>query len=311
MKKEIAAYFEFSKRERTGILLLLLVILILMLMPLTYPLFVKEKVTDHSQFFKEVAALKLKAVDTINRYGHQKNYANNDGTGYKKEWNTPAILFAFDPNTLPEEGWVKLGVRQRTAAGIRKYVSKGGKFRKPEDIGKIWGLNEETVKRLLPYVSIKEAPANYQRSDQFPPTYSKRSYTPVKVDINLGDTAAYISLPGIGSKLANRIVNFRERLGGFYSIEQVGETFGLPDSTFQKIRPMLVFTKVPLRKLNLNSATLEELKAHPYIRYQLANIIVQYRVQHGNYTTVADLKKIMVIDEKMLAKIEPYLKVDP
>lgn len=308
MKKEIATYFEFSKRERNGIIGILMLVLVLALLPLTYSFFIRDAVTDPADFFDEVAALKVKQEDST---GYRPYTSNTKQNHYEKQSLQPATLFAFDPNTLPEEGWIKLGVRERTAAGIRKYISKGGKFRKPEDIGKIWGLNEEMIKRLLPYVSIKEVPANYHRSDAFSSTYPKRSYTPVKVDINLGDTAAYISLPGIGSKLANRIVNFRERLGGFYSIEQVGETFGLPDSTFQKIRPMLTFTKVPLKQLNLNTATLEELKGHPYIRYQLGNIILQYRVQHGSYALVADLKKIMVIDEKLFAKIEPYLKVNP
>lgn len=307
MKRDIATYFEFSKRERNGIIWVLVLVLILALLPLTYSFFIRDQVSDPAEFFKEVEALKVKK-DSAGYHAYTPNSKQNH---YESHPGSPATLFAFDPNTLPEEGWVKLGVRERTAAGIRKYISKGGKFRKPEDIAKIWGLNEEMVKRLLPYVSIKDAPVSYHRSEQFSPTYSKRSYTPVKVDINLGDTSAYISLPGIGSKLANRIVNFRERLGGFYSIEQVGETFGLPDSTFQKIRPMLLFTPVPLRQLNLNTATLEALKAHPYIRYQLGNIIFQYRVQHGNYATVADLKKIMVIDEKLFAKIEPYLKVNP
>ena len=308
VKKEIAAYFEFSKKERTGIILVLMLVLLMALLPLVFPYFIKKSAGDPSAFFNEVAALKLKEVDS-NAYTYSKDKGYNNYSHYKNEIPAAAVLFAFDPNTLPEEGWVKLGVREKTAAGIRKYVSKGGRFRRPEDIGKIWGLNEEMVKRLLPYVSIKENAGTYQHSNNFS-TYKSGTYKQLKIDINLADTTAYISLPGIGSKLANRIVNFRERLGGFHSIGQVGETFGLPDSTFQKIRPMLLFSNVPLRQINLNTATMEELKAHPYIRWQLGNIIFQYRAQHGNYAAVSDLKKIMVIDDQLFTKLEPYLKVN-
>jgi DNA uptake protein ComE-like DNA-binding protein len=67
----------------------------------------------------------------------------------------------------------------------------------------------------------------------------KLRFTIFIIDINSADTTSFIALPGIGSKLAARIINFRDKLGGFYSVAQVGETFGLPDSTFQKIKQYL------------------------------------------------------------------------
>jgi competence ComEA-like helix-hairpin-helix protein len=115
-------------------------------------------------------------------------------------------------------------------------------------------------------------------------------------------------LPGIGSKLAARIVNFREKLGGFYSVEQVGETYGVPDSTFQKIKNRLVVNS-EVRKVNINLATKEELKTHPYIRWQLANAIVEYRNQHGPFKSLEDLKKIVLVDEINFKKIIPYLSM--
>ena len=107
-----------------------------------------------------------------------------------------------------------------------------------------------------------------------------------------------------------RILAFRDKLGGFYKVEQIGETFGLPDSTFQKIKPRFSISNTSIHQININTATLDEMKVHPYLRYAIANAIMQYRVQHGNYAAVEDIKKIMLITEDIFNKAAPYLKVD-
>jgi competence ComEA-like helix-hairpin-helix protein len=127
------------------------------------------------------------------------------------------------------------------------------------------------------------------------------------IDVNSADTAAFIALPGIGSKLASRIINFRDKLGGFYSIDQIGEIYGLPDSTFQKIKPYLKLEKIELKKININTATKDEMKSHPYIKWALANAIVEYRNQHGNFSSLEDLKKISLITDELFNKLEHYL----
>jgi competence ComEA-like helix-hairpin-helix protein len=109
------------------------------------------------------------------------------------------------------------------------------------------------------------------------------------IDVNNADTTAFISLPGIGSKLAARIITFREKLGGFYSVEQIGETYGLPDSTFQKIKQWLKLDNLSVKKININTATVDEMKAHPYIKYGLANPIVAYRNEHGAFSKIEDI----------------------
>ena len=114
-------------------------------------------------------------------------------------------------------------------------------------------------------------------------------------------------MPGIGSKLAYRITNFRDKLGGFYSVEQIKETYGLADSTFQKIKPYLNVNADAIKKMNINTATKEELKVHPYIKWNLANAIVEYRTQHGNYKNLQELKNIVLIDDEAFNKILPYL----
>ena len=104
-----------------------------------------------------------------------------------------------------------------------------------------------------------------------------------------------------------RIIRFREKLGGFYAVEQVRETFGLADSTFQRIMPFLQNETQLVKKLDLNKAGVDELKMHPYIKYNIARAIISYREQHGSYTSVESLKNIGAIDKVIFEKIQPYL----
>ncbi len=221
-------------------------------------------------------------------------------------------MFDFDPNTLSGDGWKRLGLKDRTIQTIQKYLSKGGKFKKAEDINKIWGLHPQDVQRLLPYVKIKERYSEYQSKQPYTKEFTAKGSINKNsvIDINTADTTAFISLPGIGSKLAGRIITFREKLGGFYKIEQVAETFGLPDSTYQQIKNRLMLTGSAVKQLNINNATVEEMKAHPYLRYAIANAIIQYRSQHGNFNAITDIKKILLVTEEIFNKIAPYLKIE-
>ncbi len=166
--------------------------------------------------------------------------------------------------------------------------------------------------RLMPYVSIKtiaHEPVTFEK-DKYPkPTSFSLIKKNQPIDVNLADTTAYISLPGIGSKLSQRIIAFRDKLGGFHSVDQVGETYLLPDSTFQKIKSRLVISDTMVKQININLASVDEMKVHPYLRYALANAIFQYRQQHGNFNSVGDIKKIMLVTEDIFNKVAPYLSV--
>jgi competence ComEA-like helix-hairpin-helix protein len=221
----------------------------------------------------------------------------------------PTTIFYFDPNTLNAEGWKQLGVNERTIRTITHYLQKGGTFRVAEDLKRIYGLSKMDCEKLIPYVRIESAAESSKLKYQNDSARKPRSPVLTPIDINSADTTAFILLPGIGSKLATRIINFREKLGGFYSIDQVGETFGLPDSTFQKIKRFLKLPDPVVKNININTATLEELKTHPYIRWQLAKSIVAYRNEHGAFKSLEELKNIMAITMQHYEKMVPYLKL--
>lgn len=317
-KKYIPEYLSFTRKERTGIIAVIVLILVLIALPFLLPFFYSEKKYDHTAFEKEIAALNIKQQDSStsssNKNFDENNYQNfyqpSEKNYYSKQQK--GELFYFDPNTLSVEGWKKLGIREKTAMTIQNYISKGGRFKEPADIGKIWGLHEDEVKRLLPYIRIGAGTAGSltgSKTSALYTTYEKPKKAIAMVDINEADTSDFIALPGIGSKLANRIIAFREKLGGFYKVEQVAETYALPDSTFQKIKDKLVINNSNIKKININTATIDELKTHPYIRYNIANAILQYRTQHGDFLVLNDLKKIMIITDDIYNKVSPYLTV--
>lgn len=314
--RTLSDYLNFTRKERLGIITIFIFIIIFLLLPFFYPYFISQRDYEHNQFEKEIESLHIQQQDSAGNYTNRSfdknNYQNDYQPSEKNYYSkvTQGELFYFDPNTLSVDEWKRLGVREKTASTIRNYISKGGRFYKPEDISKIWGLHVDEVKRLLPYVRIEIKPAdiyNKYPDSEKGKTYEKPKYTIVSVDVNNADTSAFIALPGIGSKLSARIIAFREKLGGFYKAEQVAETYGLPDSTFQKIKTKLVISNSNVKKLNINTATVDELKAHPYLRYNIANAIVQYRTQHGSFSSVNDIKMIMLITEEIYNKAAPYL----
>jgi DNA uptake protein ComE-like DNA-binding protein len=143
------------------------------------------------------------------------------------------------------------------------------------------------------------------RAKSYPARPLKKTVT--VIDINQADTTLFIALPGIGSKLAARIIAFRSKLGGFYSVEQIGEIYGLQDSVFQKIKPLLKCNSNDIKKININMITVDELKSHPYIRYYIANNIIAYRDQHGPFQNKEEIKKVVTVTDEVYNKVSPYL----
>ncbi|HMQ46838.1 MAG TPA: helix-hairpin-helix domain-containing protein [Saprospiraceae bacterium] len=221
-------------------------------------------------------------------------------------------LFEFDPNTASREELLLLGFSEKTADNLLKYRSKGGRFVQKEDVKRVYGLSTDLYRELAPYIQIKTIAATEQNADKpeqvaIPKSYE--DYAPIKIDINHASSVEWEKLRGIGAVLSKRIIHFREKLGGFTSVEQVAETYGLPDSTFQRIKPQLSPSPI-FRKIAINQAGVEVLKEHPYLSMRVAKAIVSYREMHGNFANLEALRKVQVLDAATLEKLTPYLDFD-
>lgn len=258
-------------------------------------LYPPEKVS-FTQFKNEIAAFKA---------------SNTSATAYSyKELGDASRLpakniqyFPFDPNLLGSEGWKKLGLTEKQIQVIINYRSKGGRFYRKEDLRKIYSLSSDDYTRLEPYISIApEQPRPGRSSAAANPDKQKEI-----VELNSADSAALVSLPGIGPAFASRILKYRNRLGGFYRVEQLLEVYGLDSAKYALLKDRVRIDAALLTKIRVNSASFSDLKRLPYLNYKQVNAIIQYRNQHGAYQSLADLQNIPILDEQILRKIAPYL----
>jgi DNA uptake protein ComE-like DNA-binding protein len=319
----IKEYFTFTKKERRAVILLAILAIFFSMLPALFPVLVKN---ENDFIADEEAETQLASMRIKEKQSPVKDYESNPSDLYQPKSNTypqyntatKAELFFFDPNTANEDELKRLGIKDKTIQTILKYRSKGGQFKKQEDINRIYGLSAKDKERLLPFVKIENVTASETASSTVTafntssPTVPKSTFPEKKsipIDINKADTAEWKSLKGIGSYYAKKIVGFRDKLGGFYSIQQVAETYGLPDSTFQTIKPFLLVNTSAIKQINLNTATVDELKTHPYMKGGLAYAIINYRNAHGEFTSLEQLQNIGAIDDQVYQKIAPYLTI--
>ena len=139
---------------------------------------------------------------------------------------------------------------------------------------------------------------------------NRTNFQKVFINMNTADTNQWKSLNGIGSKRANRIVKYRKLLGGFVSKNQLSEVYGLSDSLVEEIKLNLMLDSSKLKKININVASKKELASHPYISWNLANAILNYKIQHGYYDSLSKIKQIHLVNDDLYRKIVSYISLD-
>lgn len=323
-------YFGFSHKESRGFVVLILLTLLCLLIPFIYRFVADSKPTDTSVADQR----KLDSLVALMRVEEAKQPQFADRSDKEKttaERFSEPKLFNFDPNTVSVAGWQQLGLPRWMAERIEKYRSKGGQFRKKEDLLKIYDFPPDLYDQLEPYIALKETPGTdrfgankpyssqaYQSTDRPAgprtayserPAYPERPAPPViqPFDINTADTSQLIALKGIGATLAGRIVKYRDGLGGFIAPEQFRDVYGLDSLALAELEKFGQIRSA-VRKIPVNTASAEDLDRHPFLSRRQAQIIVTYREQHGAYTSAESLKPIRILDAKTIEKIAPYLE---
>lgn len=302
-------WFSFSRRERNGIIILLSLIIAesLVLFYLHYTENRNKPNIDFAQFQKE--------ADKFFTSTGQQSMAEDRGSFSsiaEEEFSPAHSLFYFDPNKVSESELKNLGLPDKIARRILNYRSKGGKFKAREDLKKIYGLSVRDYKRLTPFIVITDTANNVVKSTarwSEKPNWKKKNFS--QIDISTADTIELTRIHGVGEVFARRIYKYRNDLGGFYTINQLYEVYGISDSLFQIILPQV---KLPdtlmIQQLNINIADYITLSKHPYIDSKLANLIISYRRQHNGYTSIDQLKTMPLVNEELYRKLAPYLKAE-
>jgi DNA uptake protein ComE-like DNA-binding protein len=309
MNNFFKSYFYFNRSEKNGILLFIPVILILFIIP-AYRIYNRKPVqVDFSQYSKEIKAFESALqIDSIKN--SRKKFVPDFERVDRSIAESRLHPFAFDPNGLPAEKWIAMGLSEKQVKTILNYQMKGGKFYHKEDLKKIYGISENEYAVLEPFIAIsKPAYANETTpkkawNSKFP------EYKKTIIDINTADSVDLLEIRGIGPSFAHRILRYRDKLGGFYAKEQLLEVFGMDSVRYAQMFDYCTLGNSAVQKINLNTAVVADLKKHPYFDYYLAKSIVDYRIIHGPYTKVEQLRYTPLVYEELYKKIAPYLKTE-
>jgi DNA uptake protein ComE-like DNA-binding protein len=272
-------WLALSKREQKGFIVLSVMLFLLIVLYLSIPL--------HFYPGNEVNAdRELQAwIDTVKKKNIPAETQNDS-------------LFYFDPNTAKISELEKLGIKGETLLNLLKLKESGFTFTKPEDILKVLTLDSALGVTLIKYIKTdntlpqqtynkKHVPAVRRTKrpisdhERIVPEEStkllKNKRQPPIIEINSADSADFSLLKGIGPVLSARITAYRKALGGFCSAAQLKEVYGMPEETVDENLPRLTVDSTKIKTININKASMRQLKAHPYISFYAAKAIIEYR----------------------------------
>ncbi|MBA0884349.1 ComEA family DNA-binding protein [Flavobacterium undicola] len=276
--KTIKAYFNFSKDQQKGILSLFFIIIVLQLVYYWVDFSPVSKVNPEKQKWLSLES----QIDSM------ENHLKNE---------VPKI-YLFNPNFITDYKGYKLGMsvveldRLHAFRKDNKYVNSAKEFQT------VTGVSDSLLVVISPYFKfpdwVKNKPTSklVAFSNTNPKVFSKKEKTVVK-DINQATQEDLIKVYGIGDAISMRILKFKESLGGFVSMDQMKEVWGLSPEVIQSLNASFkVGTLSNIKKIDINNASMKELAQFPYFKYNLAREIVIYRSMNGDIKNVADLTKI-------------------
>lgn len=218
-------------------------------------------------------------------------------------------ILDFNPNNANLETLLACGVPKKIANNILKYRSKGGLFRNKNALKKIYGMNEELFIRISPHILLEEYIDKKVVVKQDTSLIDRLKEVVRPLEINHASQSDLEKLVGIGPSYAKWIIEYRERLGGFSSLQQLLEVYRIEQSTIDLIAPYVTVNPAYIQRISINTDSVSHLKNHPYLSHSQARAIYNYRLQHGPFTDIAELGRLYVFKKKDLSRIFPYLDV--
>ena len=225
--------------------------------------------------------------------------------------------FHFDPNFISLEQAKTLGISEKTFKVLQNYKQKIGGITTKEQFSKVYGISSTLYQLLEPWIEIKkDSSLSFIQQKEMPsaenkPKESKPKFTaqtPIqKLDINAAQAEELIQLPNIGPYYANKIIQYRNRLGGFYNLLQLNEIYTIPDSVKVQFQHLFFLHNKTITTFDPSELSLSELAEHPYINFKTAKLIKEYIKQHRGRWQCSDLKPIFEMNQLNYEKIAPYL----
>jgi competence protein ComEA len=291
MDPQLKSYFSFSRKERLGLMGLVSLIILLWIATFCMRYFV------HAPANEEEVQLRLA----------WQQMQIDDSSSELHPSLVPNELFSFDPNTLDSTGFIRLGLNERTTHALLNWRNKGKHFYKKEEFGALYSLERKEYERLAPFINIANTAPN-----QYSQQYSKQYEVPLPNEININrvDSATLVRMKGIGPFLAHKIIERRKSLGGFLNHAQLLELYHFPDTTFDYLRAHLIINPTEIHKININSATEQELSIHPYIGEKMAHNIILLRSGLLKFDKKEQLRQVPLMNEEKYRKIATYCTIE-
>lgn len=295
IKSFLFSFFHFNKQERNGMFVLFLILVILFSVKILLPYFVQS----NSSIYLKTLDLKSNATDIDTHLDKEILEPKNSINSYHK-----TELFVFNPNSLSAEDASKLGFSKKLISTLFNFRSKGGRFFKPSDLKKIYGLSPKFYEMIEPYVLIPNF-KNDTTSRHYT-SFPKKNNVKTILELNSADSLLIVSLRGIGPSFAKRIIKYRTMLGGFHQINQLKEIYGMTDSLFICLSSQVNIDDKKIIQIPINTTDLNTLRKHPYFNFQSAQAIINYRTKHGKLIE-NDIVELGIFNSQKLSVILPYL----
>ncbi len=300
----LSNFFHFNKQERNGVFVLCIILAFVVLLRLFLPFFADRN--------NKVELITLNVNTPAGIPDSLVNGTSQKREAYTEPQNYSPDRFVFNPNTVSEEEAQLLGLSKKLSATLIKFRSKGGKFYKPEDLKKLYGLSPKLYEELEPYILIPNPKSDYKkefkRDTVYPKrVYEKKVYAREPVEINSADSLSIVYLKGIGPGFTKRIIKYRTLLGGFHSMDQLKEIYGMTDSVYTVLTSQIALNPAGIIKIPINVIDFNTLKKHPYFSFQSANALINYRTKHGKLTE-KDITGLGIFNAEKLRLILPYLQ---
>lgn len=207
----------------------------------------------------------------------------------------------FDPNSADSITLSAFGFNSFQASNLIGYRNSGGFFSTSEDVLKIYGVDSAFFNTIKKNILIKTVQENYFTENEESPV------DVVEVELNTADKADLMKLPGVGEVFAERILKYRDLLGGFYKKEQLLEVYNFPEETYNNIAENIVADSSRISKIRVNFAEYSDLLRHPYFGNEYVKVLLDYREKNGPFKSLNDVYQSLPGDSVIFDAVKAYL----
>ena len=281
------SYFQYSKSQRSGIFLLVVLCVICQL-----AFFYLGPSMENSENSEKQKWISLQSkVDSLKV--EKQNYIPK--------------IYPFNPNFITDYKGSKLGMsvaeidRLLNFRKTNQYVNSASEFQK------VTQVSDSLLSTISPYFKFPDW-VNKQKANHYK-SFEKKAEKIVLLDINHATKEDLIKVYGIGPALSDRILKQKELFGGFVSMKQMDDIWGLSPEVILSLNEHFKVATLPkIKKIDINNASIKELMLFPYFKYALAKSIVTYRSMNGDFKNSEDLTKINDFPSEKLDIISLYLE---